>query len=148
VAAAPIHSAYGQEKEPALTEYQKALRGLENHEIRAGLPSEKLFGMCMPSWRRTVGRFAEYTYEMIPGYHGLTIITQDGRLKRAIEWSCTYSQKHFDELTSEDWKQYWKSCGENAGVPDERITAHWGWERPRMRDWMRDATKPAAASDR
>jgi len=77
-----------------------------------------------------------YTYELLPGYHGLEIITKDGRLKRATEWSCTSSRVFFDEMTSEDKKEYGKSRSENANVPDERITAHWGWERPRMRDWM------------
>jgi len=148
VVIASIHSAYGAEKESPLTDYQKAHRGLENNEIHAGLPTQKLFAMCMPNWRRTVGRFGEYTYELLPGYHGLEIITKDGRLKRATEWSCTYSRVCFDEMTPEDKKQYEKSRKENENVPDERITAHWGWERPRMREWKREEAKPGGASQR
>lgn len=139
VAVASIPSAWGAEKEPTLTDYQKVYRGLSNNEIHAGLPTLKLFAMCIPNWTRTVGRFGEYTYELSPGYEGLEIITKDGRLKRATEWSCTYTRVFFDEMTAEDKKEYGKSCRENADVPDERVTAHWGWERPRMHDWMRES---------
>jgi hypothetical protein len=148
VAVASIHSACGAEKESVLTDYQKALRGLENNEIHAGLSTKKLFGMCTPNWRTTAGRFTVYTYESLPGYHGLEIITKDGRLKRATEWSCTYSRVYFNELTLEDKKEYEKCRKENENVPDERITAHGGWERPRMRDWMREEAKPGGASQK
>jgi len=148
VAVASIHYACGAEKESELTDYQKAHRGLENNDINAGLTTQKLFAMCMPNWRRTVGRFGVYTYELLPGYHGLEIITKDGRLKRATEWSCTFSRVFFDEMTPEDRKEYGKSRSENASVPDERITAHGGWERPRMRDWVREEAKPGGASQR
>jgi hypothetical protein len=128
-------SLYSEEKAANLTSYQKAIRGLSEEKIHAGLPSEKLLDLCFPNLRRTVGGFTEYTYECLPGYHELTIIAKNGRLKRAIVWSCTYTSTYFDEMTLQDLKEYHKACNDNEHVPSERITEHGGWERPRMRDW-------------
>jgi hypothetical protein len=132
----PILSAHGDEKGSELNNGQKAKRALANKEIRPDLPPEKMLDLCVPSARRTIGRFTEYEYELLPGYCGLTIIAKDGRLKRAIEWGCTDTQIYFDELAPDDEKQY-RKVRKEVDVPYERLTAHWGWERPRMRDWKR-----------
>jgi hypothetical protein len=146
VAVLPAPSAWGGEKEPELTNFGKAMCGLDNKEIRPGLTSDKLLGMCIPSLRRTIGRFTEYTFEGIPGYHGITIIAKNGRLKYAKLWSCTFFSIYFSEMTDDDWKQYWEAWKSHTDVPDERITERWGWERPRMRDWGRDRAAPPRAS--
>ena len=144
----PNRSANGGENEAELTSYQKAIRGLHNEQIRAGLPSEKLLDLCIPTSKRTLGRFTEYEFEWNPGYEGLTIISKNGVLKRATEWSCTYTSTHFDKLTADDEKAYQKLRKDNEDVPHERYIGRWGWERPRIRDWVREEAKPGGASQR
>jgi len=141
------YSVFGDEKEIELTNYQKAMRGLSRKEIRADLPAEKMLDLCIPTSKRTLGRFTEYDYEMLPGYHGLTIIAKNGLLKRATVWSCTYTQTYFNELTPDDEKQYQKLRIDNVDVPSERFIGRWGWDRPRMRDWKRDSGESGGASN-
>ena len=125
----------GDAQELHLTNYQSAMRGLTLKEIRGNLPSEKMFDLCIPTSKRTLGRFTEYEFDCQPGYMGLTIIAKDGRLKRAVEWSCTYARTHFDELTADDEKHYQKLRKDNVDLPFERCIGRWGWARPRMREW-------------
>jgi hypothetical protein len=122
-----------QEAEP--TNYQRAIRGVDAKEIRADLTSEQLLDRCLPTSRRTLGRFTEYVFELLPGYHGITVLAKDGRLKRATEYSCTYTRTYFDALTPGDTKEYDKLWKENQDIPFERLIGRWGWERPRERDW-------------
>jgi hypothetical protein len=131
----PGPSLCGEWREVHMTNYQKAIRGLFLKEIRGNLPWEKMFDLCIPTSKRTLGRFTEYEFVCLPGYHGLTIIAKDGRLKRAVEWSCTYVRRHFDELTADDVKDYEKLRQDNVNLPFERCIGRWGWARPRMRDW-------------
>jgi hypothetical protein len=144
----PFHSVYGDEKEPELTDNQKVMRGLAEKEIRADLPSEKMLRLCIPTSQRTVGRFTEYEFQLLPGFHGLSIIVKGGLLKHATEWSCTYTRTYFDQLTSDDWKQYRKECKANLDVPPERIIGRWGWERPPMRYWKRGDAKLGGVPER
>ena len=131
----PCQFIHGGEKEADLTNYQKALRGLARKDIRAGLSSEKMLDMCIPTSKRGLGQFTEYEFDLLPGYHGLTIIAKNGLLKRAIEWSCTNNQTYFNELTADDSKQYHKLCIDNVDTPRDKYIGRWGWERPPMRDW-------------
>jgi uncharacterized protein (TIGR03067 family) len=142
----PGHLVYGDEKESQPTDYQKAIRGLRANKIYAGLSSDKLLDLCIPTAKRTLGRFTEYEFQLLPGYHGLSIIAKNGVLQRAVEWSCTYSRTYFDELTADDEKLYQKLRRENEDVPFERFIGRWGWERPRMRDWKRDEAEPPGAA--
>jgi hypothetical protein len=142
----PGHPAHGDEKETELTEYQKIMRGLSKKEIHANLSSEKMLDLCIPTSKRILGRFTEYEFEMLPGYHGLAIIAKDGALKCATEWSCTYTATYFDELTFDEKKLYQKLRKDNMDVPFERFIGRWGWERPRMRDWKRDDAEPSGAA--
>jgi hypothetical protein len=144
----PVHFVSGDEKNANLTDYQKAIRGLTAKVIRANLSSEKLLDVCIPTWKRTLGQFTEYEYELLPGYHWLTIIAKNGRLKRAAEWSCTFDRTYFDELTRDDEKRYEKLWKDNQHVPFDRCIGRCGWERPRMRDWVRDQARPGGASER
>jgi len=100
------YAVYGDDRETESTEYQKAMRGLAEKEIRPDLPFDKMLDLCIPTWKRTLGRFTAYHFELIPGYHGLTIIAKNGLLKSATEWSCTYTCTYFDKLTVEDEKEY------------------------------------------
>jgi hypothetical protein len=144
----PIHSVPGDGKEPELTDYQKVMRGLAKKDIRADLPSEKMLDLSIPTTQRTVGRFTEYEFVLFPGYHGLSIIAKSGLLKRATEWSCTYTRTHFNELTVEDERQYQKLCNNNSDVPPERFIGRLGWERPPKRYWKRRDAKPRDALEK
>jgi hypothetical protein len=141
----PTHFVYSDEKEPVLTSYQKAIRGLATKEIRPHLVSEKMFDLCIPTWKRSLGRFTEYEFDCIPGYHGLGIIAKNGLLKRATEWSCTYTRTHFNEMTPDDEKDYQQLRKDNADVPFDRCIGRLGWQRPRMREWRREEAEPARA---
>jgi hypothetical protein len=144
----PIQSAFGDDKESELTDYQKASRGLAKKQIHADLPSEKFLDLCIPTSQRNIGRFTEYEFELLPGYQGLTIIAKGGLLKRATEWSCTYTRKYFDELTSDEERQYQKVCRDNSDVPPERFIGRWGWERPPRRYWKRGEANSRGVPER
>ena len=122
-------------KKSEVTKYQTAMRGLVTKQIRGNHSIEKMFDLCVPDSRRQLDRFTEYEFELLPGYHGLTILAKDDRLMRATEWSCTYARTYFDELSAEDEKHYQKVREDNVEVPHERSVGRWGWERPPMRYW-------------
>jgi hypothetical protein len=131
-------------QEPEPTNYQKAWRGLKAKEIRADLTSEQLLDRCLPTRKRTLGRFTEYYFELIPDYHGISVLAKDGRLKLATEYSCTYKITYFDALTPDDAKEFGKLLEVHQEIPFERLIGRWGWERPRERDWGGDGTGPEA----
>src|SRR5262249_2711063 len=95
-----------------------------------------------PTRRRTLGRFTQYIFELIPGYHGISVLAKDGRLKRATEYSCTYTITYFDALTLDDAMEYGKLLEVHREVPYERLVGRWGWERPREGEWRGDGTGP------
>lgn len=130
-------SVYSDQKERDCTEYEKAIRGLRRKEIHSNLRFEKMFALCVPTWRWTVGPFTGYEFDCIPGYHGLTIVAKNGLLVRATEWSCTYVRVHFDEMTADDERYYRKLCKDNKHVPPERCIGRLGWRRLPMREWKR-----------
>lgn len=130
-----IPSVYADKKAPESNNYQKAMRGLDTKKVRGNLPAEKMFDLCIPDWKRNLGHFTEYEFDLLPGFHGLTILAKNGRLVRATEWSCTYCRTYFDELSAEDEKRYQKLREENVDVPHEGIVGRWGWERPPKRCW-------------
>src|SRR4051794_29844253 len=78
-----------EKPEVKLTDYQKAIRAVHSNDIRPNLPSEKMLHLCTPTLIRYLGPFTEYLFVLQPGYHGLTIVSKDGVLKEATEWSCT-----------------------------------------------------------
>src|ERR1700722_13528408 len=53
----PLQSAPSGRKEPALTDYQKLRRGLATKTLRAGAPVGEMLDLCVPTWRRRLGRF-------------------------------------------------------------------------------------------
>jgi hypothetical protein len=126
------------EKQLELTDYQKLDRALAAKQIRPGLPAERMLDVCIPTSKRTLGRFTEYVFELMPGYHCTTILAKDGRLRRATEWSCTFVQRHFDDLPAADDAAFKKLCKANEHVPFEECIGRWGWRRPPMREWMPD----------
>jgi hypothetical protein len=139
-------SAYGQEKPNELTGYHKAILSLDAKEIRGGLPAEKMLDLCIPTSKRTLGRFTEYSFELLPGYHGLSLLAVDGLLKRAIEWSCAYTRTYFSELSADEEKSYYNLFEKNMHVPSERYLGRWGWDRPPMRLWLHKEPKSSGAS--
>lgn len=130
--------------EPQPTNYQRAMRGLDAKEIRAGQTAEHLLDRCLPTSRRTVGRFTLYVFELLPGYHGISVLAKDGRLQRAVEYSCTYTRTYFDALTPDDAREYAKLLEANQDLPFERYIGRWGWERPSEREWRGDGAEPGA----
>jgi hypothetical protein len=109
--------------------YEKAIRGLETKTIHTDLASEKLLDQCVPCFKRNVGRFTEYEFVYISGYHGLMILAKDGLLKRATESSCTFVRTYFDDMTPADVKEYQDILSKNRDIPAERFIGRWGWER-------------------
>src|SRR5438309_139102 len=100
---------------------EKVRIGLANKEIRADLHSDKMLDMCVPAFKREIGRFTEYNFEIMPGYWGITIIAKDGRLKRAFEWSCPMCRTYFDEMNPDDEKQHRSLRAKHENVPQERM---------------------------
>src|SRR5262249_19122262 len=141
----PLQQAPSGRKQPALTDYQKALQGLTAETLRAGLPADRMLDLCVPTSKRVLGRFTEYGFELLPGYHGLALVAKDGLLRRAIEWSCTYTRTYFNELTPDEDRQYRAVRERNAHVPSERHIGRWGWDRPPRRLWDRDLTVPGGS---
>lgn len=132
-----ISAVLGDNRDAELTNYQAARRGLERMQISGHLSGEKMLNICIPDSRRQLGAFTEYEFDLLPGFHGLTIIAKNGLLKRATEWSCTYTRVYFDELAAEDEKHYQQLCVANVDVPHEQVIGRWGWSRPPMRQWSR-----------
>jgi hypothetical protein len=129
----PISSMNAGERENGISNYQKAILGLREKEIRANLPSEKMLDLCIPTSKRHCSPFTVFHFELQPGYCGLTIIAKGGVLKKATRWSCTDVCVYFDELTTEDTKQLQRLEKENPDTPNELFIGRWGWERPRKR---------------
>lgn len=125
-----------QESQP--TNYQRAMCGLDAKEIRTGQTAEQMLDRCLPTKRRTVGRFTLYVFELLPGFHNISVLAKDGRLQRAVEYSCTYTRTHFDALTSDDAREYAQLLQANQDRPFERYIGRWGWERPPEREWRGD----------
>lgn len=139
----PLHAAPGGRKEPGLTDYQKLRRGLATKTLQAGAPVGGMLDLCVPTWRRNLGGFTEYDFELLPGYHGLRIVAKDGRLRKAIEYDCTHGGTFFDDLTPAEARQHQALRERNEHVPPDRCIGRLGWDRPPRRLWDRDSGAPA-----
>lgn len=141
---APPPGTPGGRKEPALTDYQKLRLALTEKTLRAGMPVGQMLDLCVPTFRRRLGRFTEYHIELLPGYHGLWFLAKDGRLRQAGQYDCTHPVTFFDDLTGDEARQYRALCERNEHVPHERCIGRWGWDRPPRRLWDRNANKSAS----
>jgi hypothetical protein len=139
----PPQVAAGGQNQSGLTDYQKLHRALTTKTLRAGAAVGKMLDLGVPTWRRKLGRFTEYDYELLPGYHGLRLLAKDGRLRQAIQYDCTHPGTFFDELTAQEARQYRALRERNEHVPPERCMGRWGWHRPPRRLWDRDPGVPA-----
>ena len=142
---APPPVVAGGRNERGLTDYQKLHQALTTKTLRAGAPVGKMLDLCVPTWRRSLGRFTEYAFELLPGYHGLRFLAKDGRLRQASKYDCTHPGTFFDDLTAQEARQYQALRRRNQHVPPDRCVGRHGWYRPPRRLWDRNPDVPASS---
>ena len=125
---------------------RKLRDALVEKTLRAGEPVGKMLDLGVPTYRRKVGPFTEYNFELIPGYSGLSLLAKDGRLRRAGGYDCLFSGTYFDDLRPEEVKEYKALSERYDHVPADRCIGRLGWHRPPR--WLWDLPAGATPGER
>ena len=133
VALAYLHPALADEAdewERTVTEI-RLRQALASKENQAGITSDNMFDLCIPTWKRKLGRYTDYYFMFNSGW-GISVVAKDAILQSAIEHSCI-ARTYFNVMTPEDAAEYQRLVKQHSNIPYERLIGRWGWERPRIR---------------